>query len=159
MDYVLLLSLLTGLALAAPWPAGIELNYPKIGVKLVILIIIGGMHETGSHVSDNRLKNYVLARADEDPDLGEQARLVVLAALEAPEDLSEVLGGGAISPARRRVAHAQRGVVRDNVGPRECQLTAPRWAGDRNRVECVAPLGRLRFDVCVNVVHSVYAFA
>jgi hypothetical protein len=42
MDYGLLLSLLTGLALAAPWPAGIELNYPKIGVKLVILVVIGG---------------------------------------------------------------------------------------------------------------------
>lgn len=43
MDYGLLLSLLTGLALAAPWPAGIELNYPKIGVKLVILVVIGGV--------------------------------------------------------------------------------------------------------------------
>ena len=48
MDYGLLLSLLTGLALAAPWPAGIELNYPKIGVKLVILIIIGGVLGMGS---------------------------------------------------------------------------------------------------------------
>lgn len=43
MDYGLLLSLLTGLALAAPWPAGIVHNYPKIGVKLVILIVIGGL--------------------------------------------------------------------------------------------------------------------
>lgn len=43
MDYGILLSLLTGLALAAPWPAGIEHNYPKIGVKLVILVIIGGL--------------------------------------------------------------------------------------------------------------------
>jgi hypothetical protein len=48
MDYGLLLSLLTGLALAAPWPAGIELNYPKIGVKLVILIVIGGLLGIGS---------------------------------------------------------------------------------------------------------------
>ena len=32
MDYGLLLSLITGLALAAPWPAGIDLNYPKIGI-------------------------------------------------------------------------------------------------------------------------------
>lgn len=47
-DYGLLLSLLTGLALAAPWPAGIELNYPKIGVKLVILVIIGGVLGMGS---------------------------------------------------------------------------------------------------------------
>ncbi|WP_102141542.1 Fe-S protein [Mycobacterium hubeiense] len=43
MEYGLLLSLLTGLALAAPWPAGIELNYPKIGVKLVILVALGGV--------------------------------------------------------------------------------------------------------------------
>ena len=48
MDYGLLLSLLTGLALAAPWPAGIELNYPKIGVKLVILVVIGGLLGMGS---------------------------------------------------------------------------------------------------------------
>lgn len=48
MDYGLLLSLLTGLALAAPWPAGIDLNYPKIGIKLVILIVIGGVLGMGS---------------------------------------------------------------------------------------------------------------
>lgn len=43
MDYGLLLSLLTGLALAAPWPAGIELNYVKIGVKLAILVALGAV--------------------------------------------------------------------------------------------------------------------
>ncbi|HEX2286687.1 MAG TPA: Fe-S protein [Mycobacterium sp.] len=48
MDYGLLLSLLTGLALAAPWPAGTELNYPKIAVKLVILVILGGVLGMGS---------------------------------------------------------------------------------------------------------------
>ncbi|MGE2689104.1 Fe-S protein [Mycolicibacterium pulveris] len=48
MDYGLLLSLLTGLALAAPWPAGIELNYPKIGVKLLILVVLGGVLGMGS---------------------------------------------------------------------------------------------------------------
>jgi hypothetical protein len=48
MDYGLLVSLLTGLALAAPWPAGIELNYPKIGVKLVILVVLGGLLGMGS---------------------------------------------------------------------------------------------------------------
>lgn len=48
MDYGLLLSLLTGLALAAPWPAGIVLNYPKIGVKLAILVIIGGLLGMGN---------------------------------------------------------------------------------------------------------------
>ena len=51
MDYGLLLSLLTGLALAAPWPAGIELNYPKIGVKLVILVVIGGVLGMAAHVN------------------------------------------------------------------------------------------------------------
>ncbi|MCV7220844.1 Fe-S protein [Mycolicibacterium elephantis] len=48
MDYGLVLSLITGLALAAPWPAGIELNYPKIGVKLVILVVLGGVLGMGS---------------------------------------------------------------------------------------------------------------
>lgn len=51
MDYGLLLSLLTGLALAAPWPAGIEPNYPKIGVKLVILVVIGGVLGMAAHVN------------------------------------------------------------------------------------------------------------
>lgn len=36
MNVGLALSFLTGLALAAPWPAGVELNYPKIVAKLVI---------------------------------------------------------------------------------------------------------------------------
>jgi hypothetical protein len=48
MDYGLLLSLVTGLALAAPWPAGIDLNYPKTGVKLVILVVIGGLLGMGN---------------------------------------------------------------------------------------------------------------
>ncbi|UXA19403.1 Fe-S protein [Mycobacterium sp. SMC-4] len=48
MDYGLLLSLVTGLALAAPWPAGVALNYPKIGIKLVIVIVIGGLLGMGS---------------------------------------------------------------------------------------------------------------
>ena len=48
MDYGLLLSLATGLALAAPWPAGIELNYPKIGAKLVILVVLGGLLGMGN---------------------------------------------------------------------------------------------------------------
>lgn len=43
MDYGVVLSLLTGLALAAPWPAGVVLNYPKIEIKLVILIALGAV--------------------------------------------------------------------------------------------------------------------
>jgi hypothetical protein len=48
MDYGILISLLTGLALAAPWHAGIELNYPKIAVKLVILVVLGGLLGMGN---------------------------------------------------------------------------------------------------------------
>ncbi|MCZ0731568.1 Fe-S protein [Mycolicibacterium iranicum] len=48
MDYGLLVSLLTGLALSAPWPAGIELNYPKIGIKLAILVVLGGLLGMGN---------------------------------------------------------------------------------------------------------------
>ena len=48
MDYGLLTSLVTGLALAAPWPSGIDLNYPKITVKLVILVVIGGLLGMGN---------------------------------------------------------------------------------------------------------------
>ncbi|MGV9825304.1 MULTISPECIES: Fe-S protein [unclassified Gordonia (in: high G+C Gram-positive bacteria)] len=43
MDYGLLLSLLTGVALAFEWPAGVELDYPKLWVKLAILIVIGAV--------------------------------------------------------------------------------------------------------------------
>ena len=43
MDYGVVLSLLTGLALAAPWPAGVVLNYPKIEVKLALLIALGAV--------------------------------------------------------------------------------------------------------------------
>ena len=49
MDYGLLISLLTGLALAAPWPAGVSSpNYPKIVVKLVILVVLGGLLGMGN---------------------------------------------------------------------------------------------------------------
>jgi hypothetical protein len=48
MDYGVLVSLLTGLALAAPWPADVVLNYPKIGIKLVILVVVAGLLGMGS---------------------------------------------------------------------------------------------------------------
>ena len=48
MDYGLLLSLLTGLVLAAPWPAGVNLNYPKIAIKPAILLILGGLLGVGN---------------------------------------------------------------------------------------------------------------
>ena len=49
-------------------------------------------------MADDRLKTHVLRRADEDTELTEQARLVVLAALGDDEDLTEVLGDEATSP-------------------------------------------------------------
>ncbi|MER7798344.1 Fe-S protein [Microbacterium sp. NPDC096154] len=44
MDYGLAIALVAGLALSAPWGLGDgELNYPKIGIKLVVLIVIGAL--------------------------------------------------------------------------------------------------------------------
>ncbi len=48
MDYGLLVSLLSGFALAAPWPADVVLNYPKIAVKLVLLLAIGALLGIGN---------------------------------------------------------------------------------------------------------------
>ncbi len=42
-------------------------------------------------MADEQLRDYVLQRADDDDDLSEQARLVVLAAFGDPDDLAEVL--------------------------------------------------------------------
>ncbi len=44
-------------------------------------------------MTDDRLKNYVLHRADQDAHLSDDARLVVLAAFGDPDDLAQVLGG------------------------------------------------------------------
>ncbi len=44
-------------------------------------------------MADDSLKDTVLTRADQDPSLSEQVRLVVLAALDSPEDLVDALGG------------------------------------------------------------------
>jgi hypothetical protein len=71
-------------------------------------------------VSDERLKNYVLARADEDADLSEQARLVILAALESSEDLSEVLGGGTT---RRELVESLTAPVDEPTEPTGAYLT------------------------------------
>ena len=43
MDIGLWISLASGLALAAPWPAGIELDYLKLGVKFMILVVLGAV--------------------------------------------------------------------------------------------------------------------
>jgi hypothetical protein len=48
MDYGLLIAGVAGLALAAPWGIDYDLNYVKIGTKLVILVIIGAMLGIGS---------------------------------------------------------------------------------------------------------------
>jgi DNA repair exonuclease SbcCD ATPase subunit len=71
-------------------------------------------------VSDERLKNDVLARADEDAGLSEQARLVVLAALESSEDLSEVLGGGTT---RRELVESLTAPIEEPSEPTGAYLT------------------------------------
>ncbi|GEB44332.1 MULTISPECIES: Fe-S protein [Microbacterium] len=48
MSYALVISLVTGLALSAPWGLDHDLNYAKIGVKLVVLIVIGALLGIGS---------------------------------------------------------------------------------------------------------------
>ncbi|GAB08662.1 hypothetical protein GOARA_014_00100 [Gordonia araii NBRC 100433] len=45
--YGLLLSLVTGLALAAPWGTDVTLNHAKIAVKLGILIVLGAVMGIG----------------------------------------------------------------------------------------------------------------
>lgn len=47
MTYGMVLSLVTGITLAAPWP-GIVLNYPKLGTKLVILVALGAVLGIGT---------------------------------------------------------------------------------------------------------------
>jgi hypothetical protein len=43
MNIGLAIALVAGLALAAPWGIEYDLNYAKIGVKLVIVLIIGAL--------------------------------------------------------------------------------------------------------------------
>lgn len=43
MDFGVLIAGVAGLALAAPWGLDGELNYVKIGIKLVVLIVIGAL--------------------------------------------------------------------------------------------------------------------
>lgn len=64
-------------------------------------------------MADDQLKNLVLQRADDDESLSEDARLVVLAALESDGDLAEVLSDGAAPPAMvaALTAPAQEDVV------------------------------------------------
>jgi len=47
MDIGLWISLASGLALAAPWPAGVELDYLKLGVKFMILVMLGAVLGVG----------------------------------------------------------------------------------------------------------------
>ncbi|MAP62393.1 MAG: Fe-S protein [Microbacterium sp.] len=48
MNWGLAVAAVAGLALAAPWGTEGELNYAKIGVKLVILLVIGALLGIGS---------------------------------------------------------------------------------------------------------------
>ncbi|MFS0733736.1 Fe-S protein [Microbacterium sp. 1P10UB] len=48
MDWGLAIAAVAGLALAAPWGTDGDLNYVKIAVKLVVLLIIGAILGIGS---------------------------------------------------------------------------------------------------------------
>ncbi|WP_405373118.1 MULTISPECIES: Fe-S protein [unclassified Microbacterium] len=48
MHWGLGISLIAGLALSAPWGLTGDLNYAKIGIKLVVLVIIGGLLGAGA---------------------------------------------------------------------------------------------------------------
>lgn len=48
MHYGFALAAVSGLALAAPWGLSHDLNYPKIAVKLVVLLVIGAFLGIGS---------------------------------------------------------------------------------------------------------------
>lgn len=48
MDYGLVVSLVSGAILAAPWPAGVDINYVKVGIKLAILVVLGGLLGMGN---------------------------------------------------------------------------------------------------------------
>lgn len=48
MHWGLGIALVAGLALSAPWGLDHDLNYAKIGIKLVVLVIIGGLLGAGA---------------------------------------------------------------------------------------------------------------
>lgn len=48
MTWGMLVAAIAGLALAAPWGISYELNYVKLGVKLVILLVIGALLGVGT---------------------------------------------------------------------------------------------------------------
>ncbi|MFS0867820.1 Fe-S protein [Microbacterium sp. 179-B 1A2 NHS] len=48
MHWGLGVALLAGLVLSAPWGLSHDLNYTKIGIKLVVLVIIGGLLGAGA---------------------------------------------------------------------------------------------------------------
>ena len=47
MQWGLVVALVAGLALSAPWDLGNEPNYMKIGVKLLVVVIIGALMGIG----------------------------------------------------------------------------------------------------------------
>ncbi|EZP26110.1 hypothetical protein [Microbacterium oleivorans] len=48
MHWGLGIALVAGLALSAPWGLDHDLNYAKIGIKLVVLVLIGGLLGAGA---------------------------------------------------------------------------------------------------------------
>ena len=70
-------------------------------------------------MADDRLRNFVLSLADADNALSEQARLVVLAALEGSNDLAEVLGDDATSSELVESLTTSTPAIRNGLSPSE----------------------------------------
>jgi hypothetical protein len=92
-------------------------------------------------VPDERLKQYVLHRADDDTALSEQARLVVLAALEADEDLAEVLGDETAPPGLVESLTAVAGAEPAPVGAYLKSITVQGFRGIGPKVALPLPPG------------------
>lgn len=48
MSWGLAVALVAGLALSAPWDLGYDLNYVKVGTKLLVVVVIGALLGIGS---------------------------------------------------------------------------------------------------------------
>ncbi|MTD15419.1 AAA family ATPase [Nakamurella sp. YIM 132087] len=80
-------------------------------------------------MADDQLKNLVLDRAFDDKSLSEDARLVVLAALESDEDLAEVLAEGATRQATVQSLTAHAGEDAEPVGAYLRSITVQGFRG------------------------------
>ena len=92
-------------------------------------------------MADDRLKNYVLRCADDDPDLTEDARLAVLAALGDPDDLAHVLGNEVTSPDLVDALTTPEGAATEPVGAYLKSISVQGFRGIGPQVTLALPPG------------------